>query len=118
MQVWEHVFSHSLAPRNHTSNSSYQLNNLKHAPLASQNPLSTPLALQNTGNNKQLVQIRNKVTYAQRKHQITQLQIPPIESHSENNSKSHHSEFKSVLFAPCRSRIQSHSSNLKNLTKS
>ena len=60
MQVCEHVFSHSLAPRNHTSNSSYQLNNLKYAPLASQNPLSTPLALQNTSNNKQLIQIRKK----------------------------------------------------------
>ena len=118
MQVCEHVFSHSLAPRNHTSNSSYQLNNLKYAPLASKNPLSTPLALQNTSNNKQLIQIRNKVAYAQHKHQITQLQIPPIESHSKNNSKSHHPELKSVLFAPCRSRIQSHSSNLKNLTKS
>ena len=117
MQVCEHVFSHSLAPRNHTSNSSYQLNNLKYAPLASQNPLSTPLALQNTSNNKQLIQIRNKVAYAQHKHQITQLQIPPIESHSENNSKSHHPEFKSVLFAPCRSRIQLHSSTLKNSTK-
>ena len=99
MQVCEHVFSHSLAPRNHASNSIYQLNNLKYAPLASQNPLSTPLALQNTSNNKQLIQIRNKVTYAQRKHQITQLQIPPIESHSENNSESHHPELKSVLFA-------------------
>ena len=104
-QVREHVFSHSLAPRNHTSNSSYQLNNLKYAPLASQNPLSTPLALQNNSNNKQLIQIRNKVACAQHKHQITQLHIPPIESHSENNSKSHHPEFKSVLFAPCRSRI-------------
>ena len=118
MQVCEHVFNHSLASRNHTSNSSYQLNNLKFAPLASQNPLSTPLALQNTINNKQLIQIRNKVAYAQHKHQITQLKLPPIESHSENNSKSHHPEFKSVLFAPCRSRIQSHSSNLKNFTKS
>ena len=116
-QVCEHVFSHSLAPRDHTSNYSFQLNNLKYAPLASQNPLSTSLALQNTSNNKQLIQIRNKVTYAQHKHQITQLQIPPIESHSANNSKSHHPEIKSLLFAPCRSRIQSHSSTLKNSTK-
>ena len=91
-----------------------QLNNLKYATLASQNPLCTSLALQNTSYNKQLIQIRNKVTYAQREHPFTQLQIPPIKSHSTNTSKSHHPELKSVLFASCHSRNQLHPSKLNN----
>ena len=117
-RVREHVFGNSLAPRNHASNSICQLNNLKYVTLASQSPLCTSLALQNTSNNKQLIQIRNKVTYAQREHQITQLQIPPIKSHSTNNSKSHHPELKSVLFASCHSRNQLHPSKLKNSNQS
>ena len=117
-RVREHVFGNSLAPRNHASNSICQLNNLKYATLASQNPLCTSLALQNTRNNKQLIQIRNKVTYAQREHSFTQLQIPPIKSHSTNNSKSHHPELKSVLFASCHSRNQLHPSRLNNSNQS
>ena len=58
------------------------------------------------------------MTYAQREHQITQLQIPPIKSHSTNNSQSHHSELKSVLFASCHSRNQLHPSKLKNSNQS
>ena len=117
-RVREHVFGNSLAPRNHASNSICQLNNLKYVTLASQSPLCISLALQNTSNNKQLIQIRNKVTYAQREHQITQLQVPPIKSHSTNNSKSHHPELKSVLFASCHSRNQLHPSSLKNSNQS
>ena len=71
-RVREHVFGNSLAPRNHASTSICQLNNLKYVTLASQSPLCTSLALQNTSNNKQLIQIRNKKTYAQRERQITQ----------------------------------------------
>ena len=117
-QVREHVFGNSLAPRNHASNSICQLNNLKYVTLASQSPLCTSLALQNTSNYKQLIQIRNKVTYAQREHPITQLQILPIKSHSTNNFKSHHPELKSVLFAFCHSRNQLHPSELKNSNQS
>ena len=117
-RVREHVFGNSLAPRNHASNSICQLNNLKYVILASQSPLCTSLALQNTSDNKQLIQIRNKVTDAQHEHQITQLQIPPIKSHSTNNSQSHHPELKSVLFASCHSRNQLHPSKLKNSNRS
>ena len=117
-RVREHVFGKSLAPRNHASNSICQLNNLKYATLASQNPLCTSLALQSTRHNKQLIQIRNKVTYAQREHSFTQLQIPPIKSHSTNNSKSHHPELKLVLFASCHSRNQLHPSKLNNSNQS
>ena len=113
-QVREHVFIHSLAPRNHASNSIYQLNILKYASLASQNPLCTSLALQITSHNKQLIEIRNKVTYAQREQQITQLQIPPIKLHSKNNSNSHHPDLKSVLIASCHSRNQSSLTKIKN----
>ena len=113
-QVREHLFGLSLAKRNHASNSNYQLNNLKYASPASQNLVYTSLALQNTSNIKQLNQIRNKVTYAQREHKITQLQLPPIESHSTNNSQSHHPKLKSVLFASRRSNNQLLSKIIKN----
>ena len=89
-RVSEHVFSNSLAPRDQASNNILRLNNLKYVTLASQNPLCTSLALQSTSNSKQLLQITNKVIFAQREHQITQSQIPPIKSHSTNSSKSHH----------------------------
>ena len=104
----EHVFSNSLAPRDQASNSICRLNNLKYVTLASQNPLCTSLAPQSTSNSKQLHQIRNKVIFAQREHQITQSQIPPIKSHSTNSSKSPHQKLKSVLFASCNSRNQLH----------
>ena len=107
-RVSEHAFSNSLAPRDQDSNSICRLNNLKYVTLASQNPLCTSLALQSTSNSKQLLQIRNKVIFAQREHQITQSQIPPIKSHSTNSSKSHHLKLKSVLFASCNSRNQLH----------
>ena len=89
-RVGEHVFSNSLAPRDQASNSICRLNNLKYVTPASQNPLCTSLALQNTSNSKQLLQIMNKVIFAPSEHQITQSQIPPIKSHSTNSSKSHH----------------------------
>ena len=114
----EHVFSNSLAPRNQASNSICQLSNLKYVTLASQSPLCTSLALQNTINSKQLIQIRNKVTFAQRELQITQSQIPPFISHSTNSSEKHHPELKSVLFAPCHSRNQLHLPKLKNSNQS
>ena len=117
-RVSEHVFSNSLAPRDQASNSICQLNNLKYVTPASQNPLCTSLALQNTSNSKQLVQIRNKVTFAQREHQITQSQIPPIKSHSTNSSISYHPKLKSVLFAPCNSRNQLHPPKLKSFNQS
>ena len=107
-RVSEHVFSNSLAPRDQASNSICRLNNLNYVTLASQNPLCTSLALQSTSNSKQLLQIRNKVIFAQRGHQITQSQIPSIKSHSTNSSKSHHPKLKSVLFASCNSRNQLH----------
>ena len=114
-RVSEHVFSNSLAPGDQASNSICRLNNLKYVTPASQNPPCTSLALQNTSNSKQLIQIRNKVTFAQREHQITQSQIPPIKSHSTNSSKSHHQKLKSVLFAPCNSRNQLHPPKPKKL---
>ena len=110
-RVSEHVLSNSLAPRDQASNSICRLNNLKYVTLASQNPLCTSLALQSTSNSKQLLQIRNKVISAQREHQITQSKIPPVKSHSTNNSNSHHSKLKSVLFASCNSRNQLHPPN-------
>ena len=58
------------------------------------------------------------MTYAQREHLITQLQIPPIKSHSTNNSKSHHTELISVFFAPCPSRNQLYRYKLKNSNQS
>ena len=58
------------------------------------------------------------MTYAQREHSFTQLQIPPIKSHSTNTSKSHHPELKSVLFASCHSRNQLHPSKLNNSNQS
>ena len=117
-RVSEHVFSSSLAPRDQAWNSICRLNNLKYVTPASQNPLCTSLALQNTSNSKQLLQIKNKVTFAQREHQFTQSQIPPIKSHSTNSSKSHHPKLKSVLFAPCNSRNQLHPFKHKKFNQS
>ena len=107
-RVREHKFSNSLAPRDQAPNIISRLNDLKYVTPASQNPLCTSLALQNTSNSKQLLQIRNKVIFAQREHQITQSQIPPIKSNSTNSSKSHHPKLKSVLFDSCNSRNQLH----------
>ena len=85
-----------------------------------QSPLNTSLAQQNTSKYKQLIQIRNKITLAERKPQVIQSQIPPIKTHSTTISKSHHPIIKSVLFAPCHSTIQSciSSSKNSNLTQS
>ena len=113
-RVSEHVFSNSLAPRKHASNSICELNNLKYAIPASQSPIHTTLALQNTTKSKQLIQIRTKVAFAQRESQITQSQIPPIKSNSTHSSKSHHPQLNSVLFASCKSTNQSHLSQFKN----
>ena len=113
-RVNEHVFSNSLAPRKQASNSICEINNLKHATTASQSPIDTYLALQNTNKSKQWIQIRNKVAFAQRESQNFQSQYPPIVSHSTNISKSHHPKLKSVLFASCNSTIQSHPSQSKN----
>ena len=114
-QVSEHVFSNSLAARKQASNSICELSNLKYAISASQSPTNTSLAQQNTNKSKQLIQIRNKVAFAQRDPQIAQSQIPPIKSHSTNISKSHHPKLNSVLFASCYSTNQSHLSQSKNL---
>ena len=70
--VNELVFSNSLAPRKHASNNICELNNLKYATPASQSPIDTYLALQNTNKSKQLIQIRNKVAFAQRESQNSQ----------------------------------------------
>ena len=113
-RVNEHVFSNSLAPRKQASNSICELNNLKYAIPASQSPIDTYLALQNTNKSKHLIQIRNKVAFAQRESQNFQSQNPPIKSHSTNISKSHHPKLKSVLFAFSNSTIQSHHSQSKN----
>ena len=113
-RVSEHVFSNSLAPRKQASNIICELSNLRYAIPASQNPIHTSLALQNTNKSKQLIQIRNKVAFTQREPQIIQSQIPPIKSHSTNISKSHHPKLKSVLFASCYSTIQSHTLQSKN----
>ena len=74
---------------------------------ASQSPLNTSLAQQNTSKNKQLFQIRNKVALAQREPQFSQSKIPPIKRNSSNIFKSHHLKIKSVLFASSHSTIQS-----------
>ena len=113
-RVNEHVFSKSLAPRKQASNSICELSNLKYAIPASQSPIHTSLALQNTNKSKQLIQIRNKTAFAQREPQNIQSQIPPIKSHSTNISKSHHPKIKAVLFASCYSTIQSHLLQSKN----
>ena len=68
-RVNEHVFCNSLAPRKQASNSICELNNLKYATPASQSPIDIYLALQNTNKSKQLIQIRNKVAFAQRESQ-------------------------------------------------
>ena len=119
-RVREHIFYNSPAPRKLASNVNSELNNLKHVIRASQSPLNTSLAQQNASKNKQSIQIRNKVTLAEREPQIIQSQIPPINTHSTNISKSHHPIIKSVLFAPCHSTIQSciSSSKNSNFTKS
>ena len=113
-RVSEHVLSNSLAPRKHASNVTSELRNLKYAIHAPQSPMHTSLAQQNTNKSKQLIQIRNKVAFAQREPQIIQSRIPPIKSHSTNISKSHHPKIKSVVFASCYSTIQSHFSNSQN----
>ena len=113
-RVNEKVFSNSPAPRKQASNSICELNNLKNAIPESQSSIETYLALQNTNKSKQLMQIRNKVAFAQRESQNFQSQYPPIISHSTNISKSHHPKLKSVLFASCNSTIQSHPSQSKN----
>ena len=107
-RVNEHVFSNSLVPRKQASNSICELSNLKYAIPASQSPIDTYLDLRNTNKSKQLIQIRNKVAFAQRESQKINHKNPPIKSHSTNISKSHHPKLKSVLFASCNSTIQSH----------
>ena len=114
-RVSEHVFNNSLAARKQASNSICELSNLKYAKPASQSPIHSSLALQNTSKSKQLIQISNIVAFAQREPQIAQSQIPPIKSHSTNISKSHHPKLNSVLFASCYSRNQWHLSQSKNL---
>ena len=69
-RVSEHVFSNSLAPRKQASNVTSELSNLKYAIHAPQSPIHTSLAQQNTNKSKQLIQIRNKVAFAQREPQI------------------------------------------------
>ena len=113
-RVSEHVLSNSLAPRKHASNVTSELSNLKNAIHAPQSPMHTSFAQQNTNKSKQLIQIRNKVAFAQRESQIIQSRIPPIKSHSTNISKSHHPNIKSVVFASCYSTIQSLLSNSQN----
>ena len=110
----EHVFSNSLAPRKQVSNVIKELSNLKYAIHTPQSQIHTSLAQQNANKSKQLIQIRNKVAFAQREPQIIQSRIPPIQSHSTSISKSHHPKIKSVLFGSCYSTIQSHLSNSQN----
>ena len=113
-RVSEHISSNSLAPRKQASNVTSELSTLKYAIHAPRSPILISLARQRTNKSKQLIQIRNKVAFAQREPQIIQSQIPPIKSHSTNISKSHHPKIKSVLFASCYSTIQSHLSNSQN----
>ena len=77
-RVSEHVLNNSLAARKQASNSICELSNLKYAKPASQSPIHSSLALQNTSKSKQLIQISNIVAFAQREPQIAQSQIPPI----------------------------------------
>ena len=100
---------HSL--REDASNVTSELSNLKYAINALQSPIHTSIAQQNANKSKQLIQIRNKVAFAQREPQIIQSRIPPIKSHSTKISKSHHPKIESVLFASCYSTIQLHLSN-------
>ena len=106
-RVCKHVYYNSPAQRKLASNSTQNLNNLKNVGSASQNPLNTSLAQQNTSKSKQIFQVRNGIALAPREPQIIQSKIPPIRRHSLNICKSHHPKIKSVLFASSHSTIQS-----------
>ena len=101
-RVCKHVYYNSPARRKLASNSTSNLKNLKYVGSASQNPLNTSLAQQNTSKNKQ-----------PREPQFIQSKIPPIRRHSSNICKSNQPK-KSVLFAASHSTIQSYSFNSTN----
>ena len=83
-RVSEHVFYNSPAPRLLASNVNSELKHLNYVIWASQSPLNSSLAQQNTSKNKQLFQIRSKVAPAQREPHINQSQIPPNKTLSPN----------------------------------
>ena len=105
-RVCKHVYYTSPAPRKLASNTNCNLNNLNYVAPASQSPLNTSLAQQNTSKSKQLIQIPNELALAQCEPQIIHSKIPPIRRHS-SNIKNHHSKIKLVLFASSHSTIQS-----------
>ena len=114
VRVCKHIYYNSPAQRNLVSNSTRNLNNLKFVGSASQNPLNTTLAQQNTSKSKQLFQIRIGLALAPREPQIIQSKLPPIKRHSLKICKSHHPKIKLVLFASSHSTIQSCTFNSSN----
>ena len=83
-RVCKHVYYNSPAQRKLASNTNRNLNIIKYVDSASQKPLNTSLAQQNTSKNKQLFQIWNGLALAPREPQIIQSKIPPIRRHSSN----------------------------------
>ena len=88
----------SPAPGNHIANTSGNFNILNAYP-ASQIPITTLPAKQNTTHCKQSFQNRNEFSAATREAQFTQSKFPPSRRHSTNVSNIHHPKIKSVLFA-------------------
>ena len=86
-RVCKYVYHNSPARRKLAWNYSSNLNNLKYVGAASQNPLNTSLAQQNTSKGKQLFPIRNGLALAPREPQIIQSKIPPSRTHSSNICK-------------------------------
>ena len=96
-QVHKHDSHLSPAPRNHIVNTSGNFNNLKYAYPASQLPITTSLAKQNTTHCKQSFRNRNELSFATSETQFTQSKFPPIRRQSTNISKNYHPKIEPVL---------------------
>ena len=101
----DYYFFH--VPQNQFTNTSCNSNNLKSAYPASQIPINTPLAEQNSTQFKPCFQNQNEKRFARHDLHFSKLSFSPIKKHSENISESRYPK-KSVLFASNHSRINSY----------